>query len=460
MINLSKKKLENKSIIINKNNFINYKFLEKKSYDVRKLIKENSLVIFFSNNGIESLILYYALLKHHTTILLLDDTLSTKESIKYIEDYKPGYILYPKKNNYKINNFQIIYKNKSFFLSKNKKDLDYRLNDNIKFLLTTSGSTRDPKTAKITLDSIKKNTESIVKYLKITSSDRTITTMPLNYSYGLSVINSHFMAGASIIPNDISIIEKKFWNLAEQNEITNLNGVPFFYQILNRVGLKKLNSLKKIKFLTQAGGALDKNIFLNLKNHCHKKKILFYLMYGQTEASPRISYIKVNKKLMMPSIGKALPSGKLYLLQNNKKINKTNTEGEVAYKGPNIFSGYAKNYKDLNKLEKIKILNTGDLGFYDEKNNFYISGRKNRTIKMFGYRINLDYVEDIFASKASDVATVFYKEKIYVFSEKKINNLAIANIPKNKIINYVLDKLPKLSNDKIDYKKLETQIND
>ena len=184
-------------------------------------------------------------------------------------------------------------------------------------------------------------------------------------------------------------------------------------------------------------------------------------MYGQTEASPRISYIKVNKNLLKPSIGKALPSGKLYLVNNNNNnINKINTEGELRYEGPNIFSGYAKNFKDLKKLEKIKYLNTGDLGIFDKRGNFYITGRKNRSIKLFGYRINLDHIEDMLRSKKSNVATIFYKDKIYIFSEKKINNFRKINIPKNKIINHVLIKLPQLKNNKIDYKKLEKKIND
>jgi long-chain acyl-CoA synthetase len=460
MINLSKKKLQNSSVLIGKNNFVSYNFLEKESYNIRKKIKENSLVIFFANNDAESIILYYALLKHNVTILLLDDALNLREALKYIKDYKPSYVLFPKKNNYEINNFEIIFENSKFYLSKNIERLNYLLNNNIKFLLTTSGTTRDPKCAKITFESIKKNTESIIEYLQINSKDRTVTTMPLNYSYGLSVINSHFMAGASIIPTNYSIIEKKFWDLIIKNRITNLNGVPYFYEILNRIGLDRLDKLKQLRFLTQAGGGLNQNVFLSLRNYCQKNKKLFYLMYGQTEASPRISYIKVNKNLLKPSIGKALPSGKLYLVNNNNNINKINTEGELRYEGPNIFSGYAKNFKDLKKLEKIKYLNTGDLGIFDKRGNFYITGRKNRSIKLFGYRINLDHIEDMLRSKKSNVATIFYKDKIYIFSEKKINNFRKINIPKNKIINHVLIKLPQLKNNKIDYKKLEKKIND
>jgi len=460
MINLSKKNLQNNSILASKNNFISFKFLEKQSYNIRKKIKENSLVIFFANNDVESIMLYYALLKHDVTILLLNDTLNLKEALRYIKDYKPSYILFPKKNDYEIDNFKIIFENKKFYLSKNRIHINYILNNDIKFLLTTSGSTRDPKCVKITLDSIKKNTESIIEYLEITSKDKTVTTMPLNYSYGLSVINSHFMAGASIIPTHYSVIEKKFWDLIIKNKITNLNGVPYFYEILNRIGLKRLNELKKLRFLTQAGGGLEQNVFLSLKNYCHKNKKLFYLMYGQTEASPRISYIKVNKNILKPSVGKALPGGKLYLINNNKNINKIDTEGELTYEGPNIFSGYAENFNDLKKIETIKFLNTGDLGIFDKKGNFYITGRKNRFIKLFGYRINLDHVEDILRSKKSNVAAIFSKDRIYVFSEKKINNFKKINIPKNKIINHVLGKLPKLKNDKIDYKRLEKKIND
>ena len=460
MINLSKKNLQKKSILINENNFIYYQHLEKKSDELRKQIKENSLVIFFTNNDVETIINYYALLKHDVTILLLDTNLSQAEALEYIKNYKPRYIIHPKKKDYEFQNFKVIFRDRNFFLSKNSKKLHYELNNNIKFLLTTSGTTRDPKCAKITLQSVKKNTESIIEYLKISSKDRTITTMPLNYSYGLSVINSHFMAGASIVPTNYSVIEKEFWDLSKKCEITNLNGVPYFYEIINRIGLKRLDNLNKLKFLTQAGGSLEQNLFLNLRNYFTKSKKSFFLMYGQTEACPRISYIKLNKNLSSPSIGKAIPGGKLYVYNKNKKIHKKNTQGELVYSGPNIFSGYAKNFKDLKHIKNIKMLKTGDLGFFDKSGNYYISGRKNRFIKLFGYRVNLDHIEDMLRSKNTNVATISSKDKIYIFSEKKINNLTKIKIPKSKINNYVLNKLPKLTNNKINYKKLEKFIND
>ena len=128
MINLSKKNLQNNSILTSRNNFISYKFLEKESCNIRKKIKENSLVIFFANNDVESIMLYYALLKHDVTILLLDDTLNLKEALRYIKDYKPSYILFPKKNDYELNNFQIIFENNKFYLSKNRIHLNYILN--------------------------------------------------------------------------------------------------------------------------------------------------------------------------------------------------------------------------------------------------------------------------------------------------------------------------------------------
>ena len=306
---------------------------------------------------------------------MLDTNLSQAEALEYIKNYKPRYIIHPKKKDYEFQNFKVIFRDRNFFLSKNSKKLHYELNNNIKFLLTTSGTTRDPKCAKITLQSVKKNTESIIEYLKISSKDRTITTMPLNYSYGLSVINSHFMAGASIVPTNYSVIEKEFWDLSKKCEITNLNGVPYFYEIINRIGLKRLDNLNKLKFLTQAGGSLEQNLFLNLRNYFTKSKKSFFLMYGQTEACPRISYIKVNKNLSRPSIGKAIPGGKLYVYNKNKKIHKKNTQGELVYSGPNIFSGYAKNFKDLKHIKNIKMLKTGDLGFFDKSGNYYISGK-------------------------------------------------------------------------------------
>ena len=173
-------------------------------------------------------------------------------------------------------------------------------------------------------------------------------------------------------------------------------------------------------------------------------------MYGQTEASPRISYIEYPKnKKKLGSIGKPIPGGKLSI---KKK--------ELIYKGKNIFCGYSENNQDLSKIKNYKYLSTGDLGF-KKKGFFYLTGRKKRIIKIFGYRISLDELENEILNSGHRCALKGADEKLIVIYEKKnsmkwiLNYLIKQNkIPKGKIIFKNVKKKPMTSNNKINYNKL------
>jgi len=183
------------------------------------------------------------------------------------------------------------------------------------------------------------------------------------------------------------------------------------------------------------------------------------LMYGQTEASPRISYHKVEKKdlkIKMIPIGKPIKGGEIFLKDiDNSLIEKTNVEGELIYKGKNIFGGYAEAYDDLNSFEKISELKTGDLAVKNKNKIFFITGRKSRFVKIYGYRLNLDYIEEKINSKNYTVACVGINERIYIFSkEKNLNVRNIVNIPQNAFKVILLKNFPLNNNGKISYSKL------
>ena len=145
-------------------------------------------------------------------------------------------------------------------------------------------------------------------------------------------------------------------------------------------------------------------------------------MYGQTEASPRISHLPwkfLPKKI--GSIGKGLSGYKIFLVDKNKKvIKKSYEEGELAIKGKNVFLGYANSLKDLYKGDENKeLLYTGDLAIKDKDGFYYISGRKNRFVKIFGYRLNLDDIENFLSSKNLNCKLSILDERLSVKIEKK-----------------------------------------
>jgi acyl-CoA synthetase (AMP-forming)/AMP-acid ligase II len=265
---------------------------------------------------------------------------------------------------------------------------------------------------------IHSNALAISNYLGISSIDRVITTLPMNYSYGLSVLNSHFVCGATIFLSQNSITDRKFWDLFHKNSITTLNGVPQFYEMLVKMRFSKME-LPSLRTMTQAGGKLSDSITRELLNYCVGKNILFYSMYGQTEASPRMSFvppsIATNK---VGSIGIPIPGGKLSLWdQSNTEITSDNTVGELCYTGENVFMGYAEERSDLSKGHTNEgFLRTGDLAFRDRDGFFTVVGRLSRFAKVFGLRINLDDLERNLKTLQSECACIGKQDQIVIFT--------------------------------------------
>ena len=163
-------------------------------------------------------------------------------------------------------------------------------------------------------------------------------------------------------------MEKGFWTAFKKSKTTSFNGVPYTYEILNKIGFQNIK-IKSLKYLTHAGGKIDKSKLREILKFCNKNNLKFYSMYGQTEASPRISYLKPKfSKNKIESIGKGIPGCKIYLVNElGKKIMKPYIEGEIVCEGKNVFMGYSKNYEDLiHSNQKNFKLNTGDIGFFDK----------------------------------------------------------------------------------------------
>mgnify|MGYP005994620655 CR=1 FL=1 len=454
-----KKYKEKIALISEDNKTYSYKDILEFKESLKKKFKKRSLTVILSDNSVESVLVYISLVILRIPILLLNSNIRPEDLNVILKNYQIQQVLSPKKIKFKNRHFlkkDIFLENFIFYKAKIIKDV--KIHKQLMIVLPSSGTISESKLIKLSYKNYYFNTESIIKYLKISKNDRSITTMPLSYSYGLSVINSHLMAGGSMVVGNFSLLDKKFWTLSNFYKLTNINGVPFFYDMFLKIGLNKKLS-NKIKFFTVAGGQLNLFTFKKLSDYLFFKKIKFFLMYGQTEASPRISYHLLSRKDLITRkipAGKAIPGTKIYL--HNKKnqiIKKNNVEGEVIFKGPNIFGGYASNIKDLSLMKQNKYLRTGDLGIFNNKKILCITGRKSRIVKIYGYRINLDQLESkINKNKIKKVACLAKNEKIYIFTEKKINLLKFVDLPNNSFKVVMLKKFPKTENGKISYKEL------
>ena len=327
-------------------------------------------------------------------------------------------------------------------------------------MLSTSGSTGSKKFVRLSYENINDNTKNIVRYLNIKEDHRTVTTMPPHYTYGLSIINTHLYTGASIFVTNTKAVEKNFWKFFKEQKITSFGGVPYFYEIIKKLNFNKMH-FTNLKYFTQAGGALRKDLIEYFLTYSEKNKKEFVVMYGQAEATARMTYLpyKMLKK-KIGSVGKAIAGGKIHLLSDNSKNDK---KGEIIYGGKNVSLGYAKSFKDLIKGDQNKgILKTGDLATKDSDGYLYITGRKSRDIKLFGHRVSLDEVERILYKKGYNCRCCGFDNKVTIFhTDSSYNGEILKYISKQT--NIYLDcftlkhikKFPLNESGKASYEKLE-----
>ncbi|MDY3052703.1 MAG: AMP-binding protein [Ndongobacter sp.] len=270
-----------------------------------------------------------------------------------------------------------------------------QLHHDLALLLTTSGSTGSPKLVRLTRRNLEENTRSIVSYLGITEADRPITMLPMSYSYGMSIINTHVWCNATILLTRYDLMTLEFWRRVKEEGATSLAGIPYTYRMLSRLGLTEME-LPALNTLTQAGGKLPLELHQKFGAWSLQTGRRFFVMYGQTEAAPRMGYLPPDKTLeKCGSLGIAVPGGILRLMDDaGREITQPDVVGELVYFGANVSFGYAQEAGDLAKGDEFHgVLHTGDMARRDREGYFYIVGRKKRFIKVFGNRVNLDDAE-------------------------------------------------------------------
>lgn len=454
---------DNDIILLNDNQTFSKKDILSYSDKILKNVIYKDIVLICCSNNIESYILYICLIYKGAIPILLEEKSEISWLNSVIDKFKPSFII--------SDSDSLLALNINYDYNFNGRIISKRIhnslgNKEIHSLLTTSGSTGKPKFAVISEKNINFVVSAICKYLNLDKKDRAITTLPLNYSYGLSVLLSHINVGGSIFVTEKGLFDKHFWNQIKDNNITSFNGVPFHFQQI--IKLKIDLSRFSLRYITQAGGKLETEKILELLN-LSSKKLQLFIMYGQTECSPRISYLPPEKiETKLGSVGVPIAGGKIFIFDPDK-----NGMGEIVYKGDNIFMGYADSIDFLNNpnYKKIQEWHTGDLGYIDTDGYLFITGRKKRFIKLFGKRINLDLLKSKFAGKVSvefelieiddDLVIVFNNEDI---SKSEDHNLLIKlisrhlNVPKKIIQVKFVNQFPYNSNNKINYNELRDKI--
>lgn len=327
--------------------------------------------------------------------------------------------------------------------------VDSAVHPELFLLLLTSGSTGGRKFVRLSYNNISSNTAAIIVSLGLTAPARGLLHLPLSYSFGLSVLHMVLAVGGGVAVTGLGMMERGFWDFARAAGTNLFPGVPYHYEMLERLGLARL-ALPELKLFLQAGGRLDPELARRLLPELTARGGALYVMYGQTEAAPRLTCFAAQENPeKIGSVGRVLPGGTL-TIENE----------EIIYRGPNVMLGYATDRADL-ALGDVQggVLPTGDLGRIDEDGFVTITGRRQRFAKLFGVRIALDEIEALLRPLApvavyEAAAQIVIATTLEDAAALRDRAAALTCLPPSWFKVQRVAEFPWLPNGKLDYRRL------
>lgn len=354
-----------------------------------KHLPQRSLIFLLSENRIGSLLGYTAALSNRIVPLIISAATENALYNHLYELYQPEYLWMPQT---KAEGKETIFFAWDYCLVKTGNS-PAPMYEGLSLLLPTSGSTGSPKLVRHSYRNIEANADNVHRLFKLNGTEKAMAILPMHYTMGLSVIASHLLAGATLLLSSRSLLDKGFW--ATLKEATSFTGVPYSYEILNKMRFTRMD-LPNLKVITQGGGKLTEAMWNTLAQYAQDKGKQFIATYGQSECTARMAYLPAELAAeKICSIGIAEPGGQLSIVDDNdNETFEGEAQGEMVYRGENVTLGYATCREDLVKGdENHGIMHTGDLVRRDADGCYFIIGRLKRFLKIFGLRIGLDEVE-------------------------------------------------------------------
>jgi acyl-CoA synthetase (AMP-forming)/AMP-acid ligase II len=411
------------------------------------------LVVIVSKSKAQRILSYLACLSLDVPVLLVEENIDASALNDIVDRFNAKYVVGADTATYTAAPAFVLAGEPWF---EHNLDRSSKIHENLALLLATSGSTGNPKFVRLSREAVLSNAFSIASGLDIMASDRAITSLPFSYTYGLSVINSHFVRGATICVTNDPMVSAEFWRAVDELSVTNIAGVPTSYTMLRKMrwSPEKHTSLR---YMTQAGGRLndeDRKYFLELLG---THGVEFFVMYGQTEATARMTI--TNPKDLREHVataGRAIEGGQLSVLDSDDT-----GVGSIVYRGPNVMMGYAESADDLALGDEMNgVLETGDLG-YLKNGLLFLTGRTKRIVKIFGIRVSLDDVDrwlHEFGSGVSvqgnDCIVLFMDHLLVESSQLRLLLSQHLHVHPTGVRVIKLDALPLLSSGKIDFQAL------
>ncbi len=451
--------------LLTENKSVRYEDLSDLSRQIYRTVGHRSLVFLFCTNTSASVAGYVGFINGGVVPVMLDAKLDAELAAHLVELYRPEFLWLPESRAGEFAGNDVLRWGGYVLISREVESL-FPLHDDLALLMTTSGSTGSPKLVRQSYGNLMANTRSIIEYLGIGAQERAVTNLPMHYVYGLSIINTHLQAGASLAVTERTLFEREFWQLMREQKVTSFAGVPYTYAMLVKLRFFRMK-LPHLRTLTQAGGKLDPELHREFAAWAKTQGKRFVVMYGAAEATARMGYLPSDLSLdKVGSMGKAIPGGRFELVdESGSRINETGVTGELVYYGENVTMGYAEHGHDLARGdERQGRYETGDMARCDADGIYTIVGRKKRFLKIFGKRTNLEEVEHLLRRQFSvvEVACAGQDDLMRIYtSEKSITNEIVPYLATKLGLHpsafrvHLVDEIPKNEAGKIAYGELE-----
>lgn len=363
-----------------------YSDLFNRAETLKKILPTRSILFIICDNSIETLSFYFQVMYIKAVPLLLPSKIDEKKLQSLISIYQPEFI-WDKKGKRNLLGESVLETGEYWVYKTGFGKI--KLHDHLALLLMTSGSTGNSRIVRISYTNILSSIKAASGILPVESDDRYITTLPMNFTYGLVSIHVHWYKGATVLSTNDGIFTDRFWRFFEEEKATNFAGVSYIYKMLKAGGFLKRN-YPHLRFVHQSGDKISSDL---LELFIEKMpNVEFYVLYGQTEGTIFLcghNCSKVKEPSVLQSVGKALSNWKIEIRNKNEV-----GIGEIFILGDTVSMGYADSLEDLALGDMNKgVLDTGDLGRVDREGHLYIEGRKSRFLKLMGIRINLDDIE-------------------------------------------------------------------
>lgn len=360
-------------------------------------VAPGELTMMLCENSIGALAGYAALLNGGHPMLMVSAGLSEDMRRQIMNAYRPALVFAPRSLRGDYPHMKEIREIDDYALLRTSYSEPWPVHPALGQLLTTSGSTGSVKYVRHSWDNIRVNARVFVDIMGMTAEERSITTLPMHYTGGLSVICASLMAGATMIVTRRGVMDEEFWDLFENERVTAFHGVSSTYDMLRRLDMF-CEDFPDLRIMSQGGSRLDRDLHRYVARYAGDYGKRFIVVYGQSEATAAISCLPAGRALEKPgSVGVVIPGGSIGLIDaDGNAVEGPHIPGELVYRGENVALGYATRGEDLGRGDDWHgELHTGDIAERDEDGFLYVTGRLKRFIKMTGHRISLDEIDEM-----------------------------------------------------------------